>query len=121
PTSALWGGLDRRAGVVGSRNGSPSVAEPGAADRGDRRGSGPRDADGQPGVPARRRPPARRGPLALEALDLLHAQLAGPPARPDAAGSVDRAVLPRRSDRARRRAPAVRVLPQRRVPGVRAG
>ena len=68
--------------------------------RGDRRRPGTRPADGQPRLPARAGPPAGRGPLAVEAVDLLRAGLEGRAARPDAAGSLDGAVLPGRGDRA---------------------
>src|ERR1700760_642661 len=87
-----------------------AAAEPGDADRRDRRRSGPWPDDGQSWLPARAGPPAWRVPLAVTGVDLLRAGLAGQAARPDAARPVDGAVLPRRGDRAGGRAPAVRVL-----------
>src|SRR5258706_2448763 len=98
---------------------SPPIAEPGGADRGDRarRSSGP--DDGQPGLPARPGPRTGHRPVALQALDLLRAAVEGRAARRDAARPLDRAVLPRRGNRAGGRPPAVCVLPAGRLPRVR--
>src|SRR5262249_8542579 len=90
-----------------------AAAKQGDALRRDRRGPEPGPDDGQPRLPARAGPHPRCQPLAVETLDLLSAELQGRAARPHAARPVDGAVLPRRGHRARRRAPALRILPPR--------
>jgi len=57
--------------------------------------------------------------MAVEALDRVRPRVEERPARSDAAGPMDRALLPRRGDRVRRWTPPVRVLPSRRLPPVR--
>src|SRR5262249_18207259 len=122
PRRARPPGAERRPDCRGAGRGWDHAApEPGDADPRDRRPSGPWPDDGQPWLSARAGPPAWCVPLAVAGVDLLRAGVAGQAARPDAAGPVDGAVLPRRGDRAGGRAPAVRVLPPPGFPRLRRG
>src|SRR5512134_1944725 len=90
-----------------------AFAEPGDAARGARRRPGARARVRKPRLPPRRRR-AHRAAVRRPPLDRLPAGVQGLAARAaPPAGTVHRALLPRRGDRLRRRAPAVRALPPR--------